>query len=136
MPTHWQPPASQQPANGAYPPPPSHVSVCVCVRALNAVLQSPLQRLASCTLYPILSCPVLSCAVLSCPGLAWSAVQRTPESRVRVSAAAGQHTTRATGTPSHRIQTSPPSAGPAAISCLPCCHNISRPPPADIARAR
>ncbi|KAJ4381238.1 hypothetical protein N0V86_003587 [Didymella sp. IMI 355093] len=26
MPAHWQPPASQQPANGAYPPPPSHMN--------------------------------------------------------------------------------------------------------------
>ncbi|ORY12290.1 hypothetical protein BCR34DRAFT_301725 [Clohesyomyces aquaticus] len=26
LPTHWQPPTSQQPANGSYPPPPSHIN--------------------------------------------------------------------------------------------------------------
>ncbi|KAF2465998.1 uncharacterized protein BDR25DRAFT_328377 [Lindgomyces ingoldianus] len=26
LPTHWQPPTSQQPANGSYPPPPTHIN--------------------------------------------------------------------------------------------------------------
>ncbi|KAF2872976.1 hypothetical protein BDV95DRAFT_490109 [Massariosphaeria phaeospora] len=26
LPTHWQPPTAQQPANGAYPPPPAHIN--------------------------------------------------------------------------------------------------------------
>ena len=69
MPSHWQPPASQQPANGQYPPPPSHVSIMVllhCSAASSRLFAAPVQV----TRARSLSSPVSKCATPlgpSCP---------------------------------------------------------------------